>query len=409
MRNTQYRFFVAAFLIAVPSVVHNSVAEPLYQAPGKVHSRWVSFENPTGEPGMGGRANQGAKGAAFQTIKAGEQKVLMDVNGGGVIRRMWCTLSQRAPADLRAYVLRMYWDKAEKPAVEVPLGDFFGAIHGEINPFENIFFSSPEGRSFNFTVEMPFQSAARITLTNESDKDLDQFFYDINYTLEEHPEPPLFFHATWRRERYTELKQDFEILPRVTGRGRFLGAHIGVIGHPDNIGWWGEGEVKLYLDGDTAFPTLVGTGTEDYVGTGYLQGEYAHRFQGSLLIDNVNQYYGFYRYHVPDPIYFHRDIRVTLQQIGGAMQEFVKEMLANQVEILPISVGAENHYVNLLESDPPKTLDDPDIPYGWTNYYRRDDVCAVAFFYLDSPENPLPPIAPLEARIEAIGERRSAH
>ena len=333
----------------------------------------------------------------------------MAVEGSGVIHRMWCTLSQRAPVDLRSYVLRMYWDNAARPAVEAPLGDFFGAILGEIRPFENEFFSSPEGRSFNFSLDMPFRSGARVTLTNESGQDLQQFFYDINYTLQEHPAPPLYLHAAWRRERYTTLKRDFEILPAITGKGRFLGAHIGVIGHPDNLGWWGEGEVKIFLDGDTDFPTLVGTGTEDYAGTGYLQGEYAHRYQGSLLIDNVNHYYAFYRYHVPDPIYFHKDIRVTLQQIGGAMQEFVKEMLAGGVEIQPISVGAENAYVNLLESDPPKTLDDPDIPYGWTNYYRRDDVCAVAFFYLDAPENALPPIVPMEARVEAIGERHGAH
>jgi hypothetical protein len=381
--------------------------EPMYRMRDNVQSRWISFENPSGSPGAGARANQGAKGAAFQSIQAGEEKILMDFEGGGIIHRMWCTLSQREPKDLRSYVLRMYWDNAEKPAVEVPLGDFFGAILGEVRPFEGALFSSPEGRSFNFTVDMPFRARARVTLKNESETELNQFFYDINYSSMTHEENTLYFHAAWHRERYTELKKDFEILPKITGAGRFLGAHIGVIGHPGNLGWWGEGEVKMYLDGDTELPTLVGTGTEDYVGTGYLQGEFSHRYQGSLLIDNVNQYFTFYRYHIPDPIYFHQDIRVTIQQIGGAMQEFVKEMLANGVEILPISVGAKDKYVNLLEGDPPKTLDDPDIPYGWTNYYRRDDICATAFFYLNHPENNLPPIAPVSERIIAVGERRS--
>lgn len=405
-----HRTFVLTLLLScLLLTASDTFAAPLYQMPEEAQSRWVSFENPTGAPGSGGKANRGAKGAAFSPIAPGEEKVLMDVEGPGVIHRMWCTLSQRAPKDLRSYVLRMYWDGAAKPAVEAPFGDFFGAIHGEVKPFESALFSSPEGRSFNFTLDMPFRKHARVTLTNESGEELHQFFYDINYTLADQPDTALYFHAFWRRERYTELKKDFEILPRVSGRGLFLGAHIGVIGHPDNLGWWGEGEVKIYLDGDDAFPTLTGTGTEDYAGTGYLQGEYAHQFQGSLLIDNVNKYYSFYRYHVPDPVYFHQDIRVTIQQIGGAMQEFVKEMLANKVEIIPISVGAEDQYVNLLESDPPKTLDYPDIPYGWTNYYRRDDVCATAFFYLDAPENGLPPIAPLEERVTAIGERRAAH
>lgn len=391
------------------SAVHAGAPAHLYEMQDEVQSRWISFENPTGEPGQGGKENSGAKGAAFASIRAGEEKVLMDIQGSGIIHRMWCTLSQRAPKDLRSYVLRMYWDNAEKPAVEAPFGDFFGAILGEMRPFESELFSSPEGRSFNFTLPMPFRTGAKVTLTNDSEDDLNQFFFDINYSLVDHGEKkPLYFHASWRRDQHTALKQDFELLPRISGRGRFLGAHIGVIGHPDNLGWWGEGEVKIFLDGDTEFPTLVGTGTEDYVGTGYLQGEFAHRYQGSLLIDNVNRYYTFYRYHVPDPIFFHKDIRVTLQQIGGAMQEFVKEMLANGVEILPISVGTPDTHVNLLESDPPKSLDDPDIPYGWTNYYRRDDVCATAFFYLDQPENALPAIAPVAERTAAIGERRGA-
>lgn len=409
MVHIRYYFTLPALVLFFSAAAGTVFAEPLYLMRDDVQSRWVSFENPTGEPGLGGKANQGAKGAAFATIKAGEEKTLMEVDGSGVIHRMWCTLSQRTPKDLRSYVLRMYWDNAARPAVEVPFGDFFGAILGEIKPFQSALFSSPEGRSFNFMLDMPFQKHARVTLTNESGEDLNQFFFDINYSLMAHEQPPLYFHAAWRRERPTELKKDFEILPKISGKGRFLGAHVGVIGDPANLGWWGEGEVKMYLDGDQAFPTLAGTGTEDYAGTGYLQGEFAHQYQGSLLIDNVNQYYTFYRYHVPDPIYFHQDIRVTLQQIGGAMQEFVKEMLANNVEILPISVGAEKQYVKLLESDPPKALDAPDVPYGWTNYYRRDDVCAVAFFYLDAPENGLPPIAPLDARIAAIGERHAAH
>lgn len=395
---------LTAALIVIPNIA--LFAAPLYEMKDGVQSRWVSFENPGGEKGAGGTANEGAKGAAFHAIAAGEEKVLMDVTGSGVIHRMWCTLPRRSPRDLRSFVLRMYWDHAETPAVEVPFGDFFGAILGETRSFENDLFSSPEGRSFNFTIPMPFRSHARITFTNESDSELQQFFYDINYSLQEHEKEPLYFHATWRRERYTELKKDFEILPHTTGQGRYLGTHIGIIGHRDNLGWWGEGEVKIFLDGDGALPTLVGTGTEDYVGTGYFQGEFAHACQGSLLIDNINQYWTMYRYHIPDPVFFHEDIRVTIQQIGGAMKEHVKEMVDKGVEIQPISVGAETGFVPLLENNPPLSLDDAEVPYGWTNYYRRDDVCATVFFYLNAAENQAPPLASLEERLVAIGERR---
>ncbi len=386
-----------------------SQGAPLYEMRNDVQSRWSSPENPKGEKGAGGSANRGAKGSAFIRVKPGEEATLMDVEGSGVIHRMWLTISQRSPKELRSYVLRMYWDNAETAAVEAPFGDFFGAILGEMTAFESELFSSPEGRSFNACVPMPFRTRARITLTNESQEELNQVFYDINYSLMDHGETaPLYFHAAWRRERWTELGKDFVMLPTVRGRGRFLGVHVGVIGHPDNLGWWGEGEVKLFLDGDDALPTLVGTGTEDYVGTGYFQGQYSHRYQGSLLIDNVNQYWTFYRHHVPDPIFFHQDIRVSIQQIGGAMQEFVREMVQRGVEIIPISAAPKERHVNLLESEPPKTLDDPDVPYGWTNYYRRDDVCATALFYLDAPENGLPRIAPVEERIVAVGERQDA-
>ncbi len=383
-----------------------ATATALFEMPEGVESRWASFENPLGEKGKGGMANKGGKGAAFDSVKAGETKVLMDVQGGGVIHRMWFTLSTRGPQPLRSYVLRCYWDGAEKPAVEVPFGDFFGAIHGKMVAFESELFANPEGRSFNSYVPMPFRRAARVTFTNESSRDLDQLFYDINYTLQDnHGANMLYFHASWRRERWTELGRDFEILPRVEGRGRFLGAHIGILGHPDNRGWWGEGEVKMYVDGDTDFPTIVGTGTEDYVGTAYGQGEFAGRYQGSLLVDDAKRRYAFYRYHVPDPIYFHQDLRVTLQQMGGTGKKEVAQLLQKGVEIQPVTIHDSKQFVKLLEMDPiPDVRTDKSLPDAWTNFYRRDDVCAVAFFYMDRPENNLPPIAPVTARTEALLE-----
>jgi hypothetical protein len=397
---------LSAFLM---TAVNAASETPLYQMRNDVQSRWISFENPTGEKGQGGRTNKGAKGAAFSPVPARSEKVLMDVEGAGVIHRMWFTMSNRTPKMLRSIVLRIYWDNSETPAVEVPFGDFFGAILGEMKAFESELFSSPEGRSFHVVIPMPFRTHARVVFANESGEDLSALYYDINYSLQEKAdEDRLYFHAAWRRERWTELEKDFAILPQIKGKGRFLGTHIGVIGHPDNLGWWGEGEVKIFLDGDTGLPTLIGTGTEDYIGTAYGQGEFANRYQGSLLMDSEHLFWTFYRHHVPDPIYFHEDIRVTIQQIGGAKQEYVKEMLEKGVAIKPVSVATDDAFVKLMESDPPKSIEDPGVPAGWTNYYRRDDVSAVALFYLDKPENGLERIAPLQARTVGIGERDEA-
>ncbi len=375
----------------------------LYEMAADTHTRWASFENLKAEKGAGGQTNNGAKGAAFSLVKAGETKVLMEATGSGTVHRMWFTLRDRSPKALRSYVLRMYWDGADSPAVAVPLGDFFGGILGRLVTFESELFSSPEGRSLNCCIPMPFRKGAKVTFTNESDKDLEQLFYDIDFTLNaSHAENALYFHATFRRERWTTLGEDFAILPRLEGAGRFLGCNIGIVGHPDNIGWWGEGEVKMFIDGDGAWPTIVGTGTEDYVGTAYGQGEYANRFQGSLIVDAKRRHYAFYRYHVPDPVFFHEDIKVAIQQMGGANSAEVKKMLAEGVEIKPISVHNEEGFVALNEAGAEMDLADAPIQGGWCNYLRRDDVCAVALFYLDRPENGLPELAPLAKRVEAM-------
>jgi hypothetical protein len=146
----------------------------------------------------------------------------------------------------------------------------------------------------------------------------------MNCLLEQqHGDDVLYFHASWRRESPTKVGRDFEILPRVEGKGRFLGANVGVLADPKNLGWWGEGEVKMYLDGDTEYPTLIGTGTEDYIGTGWGQKPFAGRYQGCYVSDDEAHIYSFYRYHVPDPVYFEKSARVTIQQIGGTSKKNV--------------------------------------------------------------------------------------
>jgi len=378
-------------------------AEDLYRLPPEVESRWTSFENPTGDKGEGGKKNGGAKGASFSSVAAGEEKVLLDVTGSGTIRRMWMTTGVRVPEALRSFVIRMYWDGESKPAVEAPIGDFFGHILGESKSFESAFFSSPEGRSFNFEIPMPFRKGAKITFKNESALSLPQLFYDINYTVNDtHPEDAMYFHAYWHRVARTELGKDFEILPKVTGAGRYLGTHVGIIGDKEVVGWWGEGEVKIFLDGDGAFPTLCGTGTEDYIGTAYGQGEFFNRHQGALVTDNSRRHWTFYRLHVPDPVYFRTDARVTIQQMGGSSKKSVLDMLAKGVEIKPVSIQSDDTGLTPLIEGERDLVADATLPDGWTNFYRRDDVSAVAFFYLDQPVSELPPIQPIEERIAGL-------
>lgn len=403
------RFSVMALALALLAGPPAVAASELYRVPDGVESRWFSFENPTGAKAEGGKSNKGGKGAACDELRAGQSVTLLDLPGSGAIRRMWFTIRERDPQMLRALRLDMYWDGAATPAVSVPFGDFFCAILGRPVAMENEFFCNPEGRSFNCYIPMPFHNGARVTLTNESKRNVAQLFYDIDCIVTAKPDPDdLRFHAYWRREASTPLDKDFEILPAVKGKGRFIGAHIGVIGHPENVGWWGEGEVKMYVDGDTDWPTIVGTGTEDYIGTGWGQGLFQRRFQGSLVADGENRQYGFYRYHVPDPIYFHQDLRVTIQHMGGASKKQVLDMQKAGVEIQPVTIGNDNQgrFVRLLESPEPVDLAAHDSVDGaWVNHYRRDDFCAVALFYLNQPENGLPPLAPVEQRIEGMTDK----
>jgi len=386
--------------------VYPLLSQELYTIPKGAQSRWVSFENQTGEKGIGGMENKGAKGHAMDHIKAGESKVLFDVKGSGIIHRMWMTIDDKSPEMLRSLKIEMFWDGAEKPAVVAPLGDFFGVGLGRMSSFENELFSSPEGKSFNSYIPMPYRTAARIVITNESPKDLLMIFYDINYTVTETADPnSLYFHCYWNREIKTELGRDFEILPAVAGKGRFIGTNIGVVDDSAYQGrWWGEGEVKVFLDGDTDYPTLVGTGTEDYIGTGWGQGIFNHRFQGCLIADRDKHEWAFYRYHIPDPIYFHSDCKVTIQQIGGDSRSKVVELRKTGVGMIPISIHPAPEFIKLLEMDPVPDIDDPALPDNWTNFYRQDDWSAAAYFYLDKPESNLPDIAPVQDRIEGLNK-----
>lgn len=377
----------------------------LYRFQQGPEPRWTSGENPTGGKGMGGRENEGRKGHAYESIPAGATLTLANINGAGVIDRIWLTFADRSPNRLRSLRLEVYWDGAKTPAVSVPLGDFFAFGAGELVPMETAMVASPEGRSFVSYFPMPFRTSARLVVVNDLGEEFSPFYYDVNYRrVAEQPADMLYFHAHWRRERPTKLGEDFRILPRVRGRGRFLGTSVSVLTDPIyGKTWWGEGAIKMFLDGDRDNASLVGTGTEDYIGTGWGQGKYAHRFQGSPVADEPQGRWSFYRFHIPDPIFFATDIEVALQQIGGAPKPDVIRLQKEGVPLRPISIdrGSRTTFRKLLDEKVPLT--DPKLPPdGWTNFLRRDDVSSVAYFYLDRAENGLPRIAPVAERTAAL-------
>lgn len=358
-----------------------------------LQARWADFENTLASPGAGAHENACAKGHAFSALAPGQTITLMQANGSGVIRRIWMTLSDRSPHTLRALTLRMYWDGAKTPAVCCPLADFFGHGLARLLPFESELFSSPEGRSFNCFIPMPFFSSARITIENESDAHIKRLFYDVDFTLEPlAPESALYFHVFWNRETPTKLLNDYTLLPCVHGHGRFLGASLGVLlGEQYQQTWFGEGEVKMYLDGDDALPTLAGTGIEDYIGTAWGQGVFAHRTQGCTESDLQAGRFAFYRLHTVDPIYFHRDLCVRIQQMGGAPCAVALALAHTHVPLRFVSADSSLSGFHKLFEDPEYRLNEQNARWdAWYNFYREDDYASTAYFYLDRPENGLP-------------------
>jgi hypothetical protein len=392
-------FLLHAFAVKI-------TAQELYKAPSaQTKTVWVSPENASGSKGSAGATNKGAKGRAFITLETGQKVEVLNTNGSGIVRRMWLSGTIPRSADQMQHVrIEMYWDGCKTPAVSAPIGDFFGLGLGKSKAYKNALFSNPEGRSFNFTIPMPFKKSAKIVLVNESSSHA-LIWYDINYTLEKVPEDAMYFHAYWNHVSKTTLGADYEILPSLKGKGRFIGSNISVIS--DSLlrnTWFGEGEVKVYLDGDNKLPSLSGTGTEDYIGSGWGQGEYQDLHQGSLISDDKNGVYCFYRYHLPDPIFFNSDCKVTLQQIGNSSVENIRALIKKGANIKPvffIKQGSSSDIFN-LKGNPPITygLLDTNFVNGihnsffdssnfGMNFYKSDEVSSTAYFYLTKPTNNL--------------------
>jgi hypothetical protein len=324
----------------------------LYNLNTQLESRSISFENPTGEPGAGGKAASeigvGRKGAPNKLILPNEKVVLCDIKQPGTIRHIWMTgewtnfewlrdtTNTRAKL-LRSTIIRAYWDGQEHPSIECPLGDFMGIAHAKVTSYQSAVHNVGENGAFNFWIPMPFAKSAKITLTNDSNIKF-WLFYQIDYTInDKHSNDVGRLHVCFRRENPTILKNDFELLPKRKSKGRFVGAIIGVRTlHP---GWWGEGEVKFYMDGDTDFPTICGTGSEDYVGLSYGIQQTTFQYLGCNLLfesdstiealdcdtntmkEMKRNYISMYRWHLPDPIFWKKECRVTIQQIGCCLYE----------------------------------------------------------------------------------------
>ena len=336
-------------------------------------SRAISAENPCGEAGQGGKALGGRKGEpCLSNLQKGQTCVFAEIAGPGAIRHLWLTVEKRRPSLLRNLILRFYWNGQETPSVEAPFGDFFGIGHGATCHFESAFLTNAEGRAFNSYFPMPFERSARLTISNESGEDAGMFFYEVDYTLgdEVTSETPLF-HAQFRRVPNTTMYEDYVILDGVKGKGRYLGANIGLVDRYVNCQcWWGEGEVKIYLDGDTNYPTICGTGAEDYAGAAWGIGSFFAREFGAPYIKG--KHISFYRFHGHDPVYFSENIKVTIQQIG------------NDGSVDPLTAGDRPAMDKFIEAGHYAK----NSPGG--NFERTDDVCSTAYWYQTLPTAPFP-------------------
>ncbi|MGE5599643.1 MAG: glycoside hydrolase family 172 protein [Bacteroidota bacterium] len=327
-------------------------------------TRSVSGENPDGRKGGGARhvpepdnyaseLGRGWKARPCITLPARTETTLADLAGPGIIQHIWLTVD---PRRFRSFILRMYWDGEDEPSVETPLGDFFACTHGQRCRVNSLPVAVNPTGGCNAYWPMPFARHARVTLENPLPKDVGWFYYQITYALGEVPDEAGRFHAQWRRaETRTELPEHV-ILEGVRGHGHYVGTVLAWTQRTDC--WWGEGEVKFFLDGDEEYPTICGTGTEDYFGGAWgLAETFCAPFTGYPYWDkeSVHPRHGLYRWHLPDPIHFRRNLRVTIQTLGFRPGE----------KFIPLA----------------------------------DDVASLALWYQDEPHHRFPAMPPLETRL----------
>ena len=365
---------LAALLAATPLL-----AQPAYDGLGLslgnlyrlsgAKTRSISPESLTGEKGRAGMATEGTGARAARElgrgwkvspsvgIKARTTFTLADVAGQGAIQHIWMTPT----GPWRSLILRFYWDGEAAPSVEVPAGDFFASGWGGYAQISSLAVCVNPGSAFNSYWEMPFRKGFRVTAENLGDEEM-TLYYQIDYALTDVPADAGYFHAQFRRVNPLPEKEVYTILDGVRGRGHYVGTYLAWGVH--STGWWGEGEIKFYLDGDREFPTICGTGTEDYFGGSYnFENQTTHRYQDfttpySGLAQVVRpdglyasqQRFSLYRWHIMDPVRFDSDLRVTIQALGWR---------------------ADGRYLPL-----------------------RDDIASVAYWYQAEPHAPFPPLPP---------------
>jgi hypothetical protein len=304
-------------------------------------TRSISPENFTGEKGKGGMADlkdkdkrnvanaseaardlgQGWKVNPYVRIAPGETLTIAGIDGPGAIQHIWMTPT----GNWRFTIMRIYWDDEAEPSVECPVGDFFGMGWGVYAPLSSLAVCVNPGSAFNCYWTMPFRKRCKITMENINDKDAMTLYYQIDYTLTDVPDDAAYFHAQWRRTN-PNITSDYTIADNIRGKGHYVGVYMawGV----NNNGWWGEGEIKFFMDGDAQFPTICGTGTEDYFCGSYnfdREGRYTEFCTPYSGLSQVirpdgtyksQQRFGLYRWHIADPIRFEKDLRVTIQDLG---------------------------------------------------------------------------------------------
>jgi hypothetical protein len=298
-------------------------------------TRSISPENFTGEKGKAGMATEGTgKGAARNLgqgwkispsvrIKAKTVFTLGEIKEPGIIQQIWMTPT----GNWRKSIIRFYWDGETEPSVECPIGHFFACGWGQYAQLNSLAICVNPGSAFNCYWSMPFRKSARITFENMDDKDM-TLYYQINYAVGPVSKDAAYFHAQYREEQPLKQKGLYTILDGVQGQGQYVGTYLAWEVH--SPGWWGEGEIKFFMDGDKEFPTICGTGTEDYFCGSYnFENQETHKYQvfttpysglAQVLpadqIYKVGQQFGLYRWHIMDPVRFEKDLKVTIQALG---------------------------------------------------------------------------------------------
>lgn len=305
-------------------------------------SRSISPENFTGEKGKGGMATEGTGSNASRDlgqgwkvspsvkIKAKTTFTVAEITGPGSIQHIWMTPT----GNWRYSIIRFYWDDETEPSIEVPVGDFFGMGWGKYSHLNSLAVSVNPGSAFNCYWPMPFRKKCKITMENIGESDM-VLYYQVDYLLTDVPNDAAYFHAQFKRVSRLPYKQDYTIVENIKGKGHYVGTYMAYEVH-DN-GWWGEGEIKFFMDGDLQYPTICGTGTEDYFCGSYdfdtkrkvVDGlevtdytEFSTPYVGLHQVIkgdghyNVMQRFGMYRWHITDPIRFDKDLKVTIQALG---------------------------------------------------------------------------------------------